>query len=89
MTIESNLATVKPIDRLRWTFRHGDKFADLDRIFSFFAPGAYLSAYRYEVVETDGDKTVFDVFYDPETATSHDMYLELDLVFRSLGLKVT
>jgi hypothetical protein len=78
--------TVKPVAQIRLRFRHGASREKLDEIFALFAPGAYLSAYSYAVVETNNDMTTFNVSYNPETTTYHDTMLDLTLVFSGLGL---
>ncbi len=85
---KSNTQTVISGDRIRWSFRHGASRENLDKIFAHFIDGGCLSRYVYDIIETDGDTTVFDVIYNPDTQTKQDIYLELTLVFRSLGLKI-
>lgn len=84
--MESDVITLQPAAQIRFRF-HGVRCSKLDELFAHFSPDGYLSAYSYAIVERTNDMTVFDVSYNPETATHHDTMLELALAFRSLGLQ--
>ena len=82
--MNSNTTEFESINRIHCRFRHDAGRKTLEKLFACFVPDEYLSKYKYVVIETNGDMTYFDVLYNSDTHTAHNVELDLELVLRSL-----